>query len=315
MSALIDEWINAAGYILGGGNPDVILCERGIRTFETKMRNTLDLAAVAWIKRNSELPVIVDPSHGTGRPELIGPMTLAAAAAGADGVLIEVHPEPGRALVRRRTGAGLRGVRSAYVSAAPCSRCARPPAHCPGMTDRTPGRMPAASDPCSPPSPEDTTVQTLSLSGGLHHQWRNRVVDWSGARPGSEVLDCATGTGDLALAFARTASAAEGRVVGTDFCEEMLALAPAKAHARSLHVVFELADVTALPFDSDSFDIASIAFGIRNVSDPSQALRELSRVVRPGGRVMVLESASRSAHSSVRSSVSTHTGSCRGLGE
>ena len=98
MSALIDEWINAAGYILGGGNPDVILCERGIRTFETKMRNTLDLAAVAWIKRNSELPVIVDPSHGTGRPELIGPMTLAAAAAGADGVLIEVHPEPGRAL-------------------------------------------------------------------------------------------------------------------------------------------------------------------------------------------------------------------------
>lgn len=98
MSALVDEWINAAGYILGGGNPDVILCERGIRTFETKMRNTLDLAAVAWIKRNSELPVIVDPSHGTGRPELIGPMTLAAAAAGADGVLIEVHPEPGRAL-------------------------------------------------------------------------------------------------------------------------------------------------------------------------------------------------------------------------
>ncbi|MEO8217261.1 MAG: 3-deoxy-7-phosphoheptulonate synthase [Acidobacteriota bacterium] len=98
MSALIDEWLNAAGYILAGGNADVILCERGIRTFETKMRNTLDLAAVAWIKRHTEFPVIVDPSHGTGRPELIGPMTLAAAAAGADGVLIEVHPEPGRAL-------------------------------------------------------------------------------------------------------------------------------------------------------------------------------------------------------------------------
>ena len=126
------------------------------------------------------------------------------------------------------------------------------------------------------------------LSGGLHHQWRNRVVDWSGARPGSEILDCATGTGDLALAFARRLGG-QGRVVGTDFCEEMLALAPAKARARSLEIAFELADVTALPFDSNSFDIASIAFGIRNVNDPSQALRELARVVRPGGRVMVLE--------------------------
>lgn len=97
-SALLDEWLNAAEYVLMGGNEDVILCERGIRTFEPRMRNTLDLAAVAWVKRHSHLPVIVDPSHGTGRPELIEPMTLAAAAAGADGVLIEVHPEPDAAL-------------------------------------------------------------------------------------------------------------------------------------------------------------------------------------------------------------------------
>ena len=97
-SALLDEWLHAAEYVLMGGNEDVILCERGIRTFEPRMRNTLDLAAVAWVKRHSHLPVIVDPSHGTGRPELIEPMTLAAAAAGADGVLIEVHPEPENAL-------------------------------------------------------------------------------------------------------------------------------------------------------------------------------------------------------------------------
>ncbi|HEY0787909.1 MAG TPA: 3-deoxy-7-phosphoheptulonate synthase, partial [Thermoanaerobaculia bacterium] len=97
-SALLDEWLHAAEYVLIGGNEDVILCERGIRTFEPRMRNTLDLAAVAWVKRHSELPVIVDPSHGTGRPELIEPMTLAAAAAGADGVLIEVHPRPSEAL-------------------------------------------------------------------------------------------------------------------------------------------------------------------------------------------------------------------------
>lgn len=97
-SALIDEWLNAAEYVTAGGNDQVVLCERGIRTFETRMRNTLDLAAVAWIKRHAPFPVLVDPSHGTGRPELIEPMTLAAAAAGADGVLIEVHPRPAHAL-------------------------------------------------------------------------------------------------------------------------------------------------------------------------------------------------------------------------
>ncbi|MEO8217262.1 MAG: bifunctional demethylmenaquinone methyltransferase/2-methoxy-6-polyprenyl-1,4-benzoquinol methylase UbiE [Acidobacteriota bacterium] len=126
------------------------------------------------------------------------------------------------------------------------------------------------------------------LSGGIHHLWRRRLVDWSGANPGNEILDCATGTGDLALAFAELAGQ-QGRVVGTDFCAEMLAFAPGKAKKRALQIDFEVADVTALPYADESFDIASIAFGIRNVNDPFLALQELARVVRPGGRVMVLE--------------------------
>ncbi|RYZ38348.1 MAG: 3-deoxy-7-phosphoheptulonate synthase [Myxococcaceae bacterium] len=98
LSATVQEWLNAAEYILAGGNEQVILCERGIRTFETAMRNTLDLAAVAWAKEKTHLPVIVDPSHATGIPSLILPMSLAAAAAGADGLLIEVHARPEQAL-------------------------------------------------------------------------------------------------------------------------------------------------------------------------------------------------------------------------
>ncbi|MHB8875739.1 MAG: 3-deoxy-7-phosphoheptulonate synthase [Myxococcaceae bacterium] len=94
----IDEWLLAAEYLLDGGNDQVILCERGIRTFETQMRTTLDLAAVALVKRRSHLPVIVDPSHATGDREFVAPMCLAAAAAGADGLLVEVHPHPGSAL-------------------------------------------------------------------------------------------------------------------------------------------------------------------------------------------------------------------------
>jgi 3-deoxy-7-phosphoheptulonate synthase len=97
-SALIDEWLLAADYIRQGGNNDVILCERGIRTFETATRNTLDLSAVPYIKQHSDLPILVDPSHGTGIKNLIEPMAKAAAAAGADGLLIEVHPQPEKAL-------------------------------------------------------------------------------------------------------------------------------------------------------------------------------------------------------------------------
>ncbi len=97
-SAYVHEWVSASEYILKGGNDQVIFCERGIRTFETATRNTLDLNAVALLKTMSELPVIVDPSHGTGIAHLVAPLALAAAAVGADGVMIEVHPEPEKAL-------------------------------------------------------------------------------------------------------------------------------------------------------------------------------------------------------------------------
>jgi 3-deoxy-7-phosphoheptulonate synthase len=97
-SASVKEWLLAAEYLLAGGNQDVVLCERGIKTFETETRNTLDLASVALARELSHLPVIADPSHGTGRPTLIPPMSRAAAALGADGIMVEVHPCPERAL-------------------------------------------------------------------------------------------------------------------------------------------------------------------------------------------------------------------------
>jgi 3-deoxy-7-phosphoheptulonate synthase len=97
-SATIEEWLMAAEYIVAGGNPAVVLCERGIRTFETYTRNTLDLSSVPLVKRFSHLPVIVDPSHGTGSWRLVSPMAKAALAAGADGLLIEVHPCPEEAM-------------------------------------------------------------------------------------------------------------------------------------------------------------------------------------------------------------------------
>lgn len=98
MGNTADEWLLAAEYVLDGGNPHVVLCERGIRTFERATRFTLDLAVVAWAKQRTHLPVIVDPSHGTGVRELVEPMALAAIAAGADGVMVEVHPRPEEAL-------------------------------------------------------------------------------------------------------------------------------------------------------------------------------------------------------------------------
>ena len=98
ISATIDEWLNAAEYIINAGTPDVILCERGIRTYETYTRNTLDLSAVAAVKHLSHLPIIVDPSHGTGKWRMIKPMAFAAIAAGADGLIMEVHPNPAKAL-------------------------------------------------------------------------------------------------------------------------------------------------------------------------------------------------------------------------
>jgi 3-deoxy-7-phosphoheptulonate synthase len=98
LSATIKEFLLSAEYIMAGGNHKVILCERGIRTFETQMRNTLDLAAVPLIQKLSHLPVVVDPSHATGRWDLVAPMARAALAAGADGLLVEVHANPEEAL-------------------------------------------------------------------------------------------------------------------------------------------------------------------------------------------------------------------------
>src|SRR5450759_5159756 len=94
LAATIEEVLSAAEYVVKGGNRDVILCERGIRTFETYTRNTLDLAAVAALKTLTHLPVIVDPSHATGRRDLVVPMCRAAVTAGADGLMVEVHPDP-----------------------------------------------------------------------------------------------------------------------------------------------------------------------------------------------------------------------------
>lgn len=97
MAATIEEWLLSAEYVMAQGNPNVILCERGIRTFETATRNTMDLNAVALAKRRTHLPVIADPSHGTGKWYLVPPLALASIAAGADGLIVEVHPDPDRA--------------------------------------------------------------------------------------------------------------------------------------------------------------------------------------------------------------------------
>ncbi|MGL4555491.1 MAG: 3-deoxy-7-phosphoheptulonate synthase, partial [Gemmataceae bacterium] len=97
-SATMDEFLLAAEYILKTGNPNVILCERGIRTFEEHVRFTLPLASVPYLKAKTHLPVIVDPSHGTGKANLVAPMARAAIAAGTDGLMVELHPEPDRAL-------------------------------------------------------------------------------------------------------------------------------------------------------------------------------------------------------------------------
>ena len=98
MSSTVNEWLLAAEYILLGGNENVILCERGIRTFDTSLRNTMDIAAIPLVKELSHLPVIADPSQGTGKRSLVTPLSLASIAAGADGVMIEVHHEPEEAL-------------------------------------------------------------------------------------------------------------------------------------------------------------------------------------------------------------------------
>jgi demethylmenaquinone methyltransferase / 2-methoxy-6-polyprenyl-1,4-benzoquinol methylase len=133
----------------------------------------------------------------------------------------------------------------------------------------------------------DVTNEVLSF--GIHRLWRRKAIRLSGAKPGDAVLDCATGTGDLAIAFKHTVGG-DGRVVGTDFCPEMLESAPAKAAREGLEIEFAVADAMDLRgYADNSFDVASISFGIRNVDDPVQCLKEMARVVKPGGRVVVLE--------------------------
>jgi demethylmenaquinone methyltransferase / 2-methoxy-6-polyprenyl-1,4-benzoquinol methylase len=132
-------------------------------------------------------------------------------------------------------------------------------------------------------------VANVVLSLGVDRLWRRVAVRESGAVAGARVLDCATGTGDLALAL-RRAVGPSGRVVGVDFCAAMLGPAREKAHRAGLDDVrFEEGDALALPYTAQAFDVATIAFGIRNVDDPVRCLKEMARVVRPGGRVVVLE--------------------------
>jgi demethylmenaquinone methyltransferase / 2-methoxy-6-polyprenyl-1,4-benzoquinol methylase len=134
-------------------------------------------------------------------------------------------------------------------------------------------------------------LMNTAMTAGLHHRWRARAAELARVRPGSRVLDVATGTGDLAIELARRVSP-DGQVVGCDFAEGMLARARAKAGAgrwRGVRPQFEWGDALELPYEDDRFDAATVGFGARNFSDLARGLSELTRVVRPGGRVVVLE--------------------------
>ena len=125
------------------------------------------------------------------------------------------------------------------------------------------------------------------ISFGVARFWRSKLVHLSRADKNSKVLDVATGTGDLAIEFKKTA--VSGDVIGVDFCANMLAPAPQKAKDKNLIVTFKQGDAMALEFADSSFDVVSIAYGLRNVSDPSVAVKEMGRVLKPGGRLMILE--------------------------
>jgi demethylmenaquinone methyltransferase / 2-methoxy-6-polyprenyl-1,4-benzoquinol methylase len=127
-------------------------------------------------------------------------------------------------------------------------------------------------------------VMNSVMTAGLHHRWRARAADLAAVGSGARALDVATGTGDLAIELARRVGP-EGEVVGSDFSEEMLALARRKAPA----LRFEWGNALELPYPDDGFDAATVGFGARNFSDLDRGLREMARVVRPGGRVVVLE--------------------------
>jgi demethylmenaquinone methyltransferase / 2-methoxy-6-polyprenyl-1,4-benzoquinol methylase len=126
------------------------------------------------------------------------------------------------------------------------------------------------------------------LSLGIHHSWRRKAVRESGCQDGMQVLDCACGTGDLSFAFKKKVGPG-GEVTGTDFCEPMLVIARDKTKERNIDIKFEFADAMNLQYEDEQFDISSISFGIRNVDDPRQGLQEMARVLRPGGKVVVIE--------------------------
>jgi len=123
---------------------------------------------------------------------------------------------------------------------------------------------------------------------GMARRWRKLLVKMSGAKKGMSILDCATGTGDLAFNF-KSVVGDSGKVIGTDFCPEMIELAPNKSKKLNLDVKFQIEDVTQLSFDDNQFDVTSIAYGIRNVQDPQKGMAEMARVTKPGGKVMVIE--------------------------
>ncbi|MFC0531496.1 3-deoxy-7-phosphoheptulonate synthase [Phytohabitans kaempferiae] len=129
LAATVDEWLSAAEYLLAGGNEQVVLCERGIRTYERSTRFTLDLGVVPVLKGRTHLPVIVDPSHGTGRADLIHPMSRAAIAAGADGVIVEVHPRPAQALSDGFQSLDLPGFKQLVTELEPVAQAVGRPLH------------------------------------------------------------------------------------------------------------------------------------------------------------------------------------------
>lgn len=131
-------------------------------------------------------------------------------------------------------------------------------------------------------------LMNSAMSAGMHHQWRERAVDRAEVGPGSDALDICCGTGDLALALRRRIGP-DGRVVGSDFSEQMLEIARAKSGEQGLPVEFGWADALDLPYGDSSFDAVTVGFGARNLADLDKGLAEMARVLRPGGRVVVLE--------------------------
>lgn len=131
-------------------------------------------------------------------------------------------------------------------------------------------------------------LMNSAMTAGLHHQWRERAVDRAQVGPGSDALDLCTGTGDLALALRRRIGP-DGRVVGSDFSEAMLELARGKSGEEGLPVEFGWADALELPYGDESFDAVTVGFGARNLADLDRGLSEMARVLRPGGRLVILE--------------------------